>query len=575
MCILLIYIGNLPSYTRYCIHQIRQWSDEEIIIITNDKVANIYTDSFDKIKVIFSDELMDVNIGLLETKKHRFSIVEKIFDRRHLFYYSCLRTFLMENFMKKYQMTNVFHMEIDNLIYFDPKTYRDIFTRKEIAFIVKQNGQASAGLFFATDWKSLSKFNNKILEYIGTSEFDSEMIYLWRYIKEYPDRCYSLPCITQPENTINCKYLDENVTDFNNELFDPAHIGQYLTGRDRCHTDGILRPGYTENVTINCSKYTYSWKLDEKNRRYPVVHIQGVDYKIMNLHVHSKDLEPHLSMPLNIPLEKTLFSGEQIQKMCDMFIGTQEDSMYNPMFVGDNRWLFISDIKDEIYNPPLIYMPGHRLIDMYTVINKLKNKFVLITHNSDENIDDRFLNLLSNDKIQMMFSQNLILTHEKAKILPIGIANSQWPHGNIDIFRKISNMPSVDGPIRFDYKCQDIYFFFTLSTNQPVRQRCKDILLNKGLIWRETQSFENYLADLRSCKFAICPVGNGVDTHRFWECILLGVIPVVENNILINKLKPFYKMVILDSWDDFDINDIKISLPWLSNKLYFQDQFPL
>jgi hypothetical protein len=70
-------------------------------------------------------------------------------------------------------------------------------------------------------------------------------------------------------------------------------------------------------------------------------------------------------------------------------------------------------------------------------------------------------------------------------------------------------------------------------------------------------------------------VGNGVDTHRFWECILLGVIPVVENNILINKLKPFYKMVILDSWDDFDINDIKISLPWLSNKLYFQDQFPL
>jgi hypothetical protein len=35
---------------------------------------------------------------------------------------------------------------------------------------------------------------------------------------------------------------------------------------------------------------------------------------------------------------------------------------------------------------------------------------------------------------------------------------------------------------------------------------------------------EEYLAIF---KFALCPVGNGVDTYCLWECFYFKVIPIV------------------------------------------------
>ena len=39
--------------------------------------------------------------------------------------------------------------------------------------------------------------------------------------------------------------------------------------------------------------------------------------------------------------------------------------------------------------------------------------------------------------------------------------------------------------------------------------------------------YETYCENLRAHKFTFCPRGNGPDTHRFWESIYLGSIPIV------------------------------------------------
>ena len=38
-------------------------------------------------------------------------------------------------------------------------------------------------------------------------------------------------------------------------------------------------------------------------------------------------------------------------------------------------------------------------------------------------------------------------------------------------------------------------------------------------------------------KFAICPEGNGVDCHRIWECIYLGVVPIIIDSIQMSFFK--------------------------------------
>jgi len=55
---------------------------------------------------------------------------------------------------------------------------------------------------------------------------------------------------------------------------------------------------------------------------------------------------------------------------------------------------------------------------------------------------------------------------------------------------------------------------------------------------------------------AICPVGNGLDTHRLWECFYCSVIPIVIKNDFCTNIEKYIPMIILNNWDEFNIHDI-------------------
>ena len=50
--------------------------------------------------------------------------------------------------------------------------------------------------------------------------------------------------------------------------------------------------------------------------------------------------------------------------------------------------------------------------------------------------------------------------------------------------------------------------------------------------------FKSYLTELKQHRFSLCIRGNGLDTHRFYESLLMGTIPVIVNNKL-TKMGPF------------------------------------
>ena len=43
---------------------------------------------------------------------------------------------------------------------------------------------------------------------------------------------------------------------------------------------------------------------------------------------------------------------------------------------------------------------------------------------------------------------------------------------------------------------------------------------------------KDYLDALTNYKYIFCPEGLGLDTHRFWETIYAGSIPVTKNNFI-------------------------------------------
>jgi hypothetical protein len=172
----------------------------------------------------------------------------------------------------------------------------------------------------------------------------------------------------------------------------------------------------------------------------------------------------------------------------------------------------------------------------------------LVTHNSDGEIryEPEILNILNCPKLDKWYSQNICIDHPKLYFLPIGIANSQWVHGNINIFNNeaIKNNSSN--------KTKNIYFNFNIDTNKAKRRRCFESLKNK-LVWLNNVSPSENIIRLNQYKFCICPEGNGVDSHRLWEALYLKTVPIVINSEFTNILqKNNVPLVILNSWDELD-----------------------
>jgi hypothetical protein len=66
-----------------------------------------------------------------------------------------------------------------------------------------------------------------------------------------------------------------------------------------------------------------------------------------------------------------------------------------------------------------------------------------------------------------------------------------------------------------------------------------------SLRWRQ------YLKLLGSHQFSACPRGNGIDTHRIWESLYLGVIPVVERTELSEHWRACgLPLVLVDQWSE-------------------------
>lgn len=263
-----------------------------------------------------------------------------------------------------------------------------------------------------------------------------------------------------------------------------------------------------------------------------------------------------------------IITGEKIQTLCDYYIGTNDDFNFNPIIRNQTP----KHINIDNYNIEIIKKLKINNIFCYThlidgeianfnnerCINNLKNisiilsnistKFNIIFHNSDGAFKHEHKSLLQISNVNKIFTQNLSIESEDRIIpLPIGIANSMWRHGNLNIWKQILETNSLVN------KSKSIYFNFNINTNTVKRKKCYDIITSKTIPNLPNTDYLNYLTILSSYKFAICPEGNGLDTHRFWECLYLKVIPICLKNHITEYYSKNFPIVLLDDWNELNI----------------------
>jgi hypothetical protein len=261
---------------------------------------------------------------------------------------------------------------------------------------------------------------------------------------------------------------------------------------------------------------------------------------------------------------KTVIQGELIQNLCPLYIGDPYDFKYNPKIFGQKfKQLHYSDLKQKINNPEIVYTYTRHIDRIHKLIDFFQNDFILVMHNCDTNISEDNHSILEHPKILKVFTQNLCINHPKYFPLPIGIANSMWPHGRPQLIYQCSTE-----------KKNKFYFNFNIGTNKTARGDCYEKLKSK-LSFHPQQSFQQYINTIASTEFCICPVGNGADTHRLWECFYTKTVPIVLDNPFYRILENHFKLpfVFLNDWNEFDSNDKRFdySLYNFDNVPYLED----
>lgn len=298
--------------------------------------------------------------------------------------------------------------------------------------------------------------------------------------------------------------------------------------------DKITNPAMLLNVE-NINYNELEFRYDDNNLRIPYKN----DNKIIAIKIDLKEIYNYISSLSLLP-DNEIICGEQIQYLADIVIGNPSSLSFNPNNIRCSKLLCsIKQINDlSKYNK--IFVFTHDLEEFYNKFgNQLSDK-IIISHNSDHEIT-----YIKDVKLHL--AQNCLIRDSKLMSIPIGIENTQWFDHNI--FHKVRKMRIP--------KTKGIYFFFNLNThptridcyNKLTKMDCYNKLTNSSTLeWNIKRNKEDYFKELASHKYAICPRGNGLDTHRIWECLYLDVIPIMINNdnIKIDNLP----IIILNDWSE-------------------------
>lgn len=202
--------------------------------------------------------------------------------------------------------------------------------------------------------------------------------------------------------------------------------------------------------------------------------------------------------------------------------------------------------------------------------NKIKKK-AIISH-SDYPIDDSI-----SEKFEIIFCTNNRSNNENTFSLPLGVANN---HTELDILKIIgdkNNLYSVmNTPIQ---KKNLLYMNFSINTQKSLRNYIFNHYKNFDWVLHDLPSHNengwlNYLRTVKASKFTLCPRGNGDDTHRLWESIYLGTIPIIEK-LKTHDICNDLPVLFVDNWGDLNEEYLNDKYSEMINKKYNMEKLKI
>jgi hypothetical protein len=199
------------------------------------------------------------------------------------------------------------------------------------------------------------------------------------------------------------------------------------------------------------------------------------------------------------------------------------------------------------------------------------NQPIIISGHSDYMITDE---LVSRYNPKVWWGINNFTNLDNVHTLPLGITNNTNEsklhpiYGNLDQMIEVMNEPKNDINL--------VYMNININTYPSERREVWNIFNNKewvtkGNVNNSLEGRKQFLREIRNHSFTLCPRGNGLDTHRLWETLYMGGIPIVrcENGYSAFKDLP---ICFIDSWNDVNQDFLEKEKARIKNEKWNMDK---
>jgi len=208
------------------------------------------------------------------------------------------------------------------------------------------------------------------------------------------------------------------------------------------------------------------------------------------------------------------------------FKGLADYTFSPPQKRGDDYYNLPNTYDPEkIKDGDIIYTDTGYAQELLMEISMLDKEVTLITHNGDTCI-----NIAPPDNVIQWYTQNVNIIHPRVESIPIGMENDTWFP---DRRKKEKIIAKLEEPKTLRNL---VYLNHSIATNPGTRSMLYRMFEGKQWVTSERGSnglgrFDEYLDNVYNHKFVFSPEGNGIDTHRTWECLHVGTIPIEKRNL--------------------------------------------
>jgi hypothetical protein len=586
--LLFVYVGKtVPKYAQASLSLARDTSGIPIRLISgesNRKYATRAGVSFSPLEEFYSPaEFEGARANILSNSKFRGGLWVKSLER----------FFILYQFAQKHSMSRVFHAELDQVLFNLDVLKSSLDSLPQVGLFVPFHSEqaAVASVFYCNSLNSLKS----LLDYASFGPpFLNEMVLISEWARLNSSECHRLPTLAnelkkpwdsglQPMDLIPSAEI--------HGIVDAAQLGQWIGGIDPRNVDFRSKP-VTKFVdapspTLLSREELKSIEIHyEEGSKNLYCKLGKNRIRVYNLHLHSK-VHRHLvsnqgnlmklinesnepktyRIPGTRRIQIMYFFTQTIRKLAenpvDLIVKIKSEIKFklawrkssHPFISGDTFREVANHVWEnesrkiepqKLNDGDVIFCESELLKELEeSVLINADKKIVLILGNSDQSNGSNIEPVKRLKCVTFIFAQNLEKRIEGVEVLPIGLENA-W-RSNYGRVRKYRSGMNHNFP-----KVSRIMWSFNVANNVASRLSAKNYLTDSKVAdFMGDLSAKKHRDALKRYKFVAAPPGNGLDTHRTWEAIYLGCIPIVLRSHMTMRFSELgLPVLIVDSFEE-------------------------